>query len=53
MSSDTIEITPNYEPMTVPPLFNEFVKGNIDLKVPDNPLWSASLKSDVNVFIAN
>lgn len=39
----------DYHPMPVPRLFNEFVKGSIDLKFPDNPLWSASLKSDVLV----
>lgn len=39
----------NYHPMPVPRLFNEFVKGRVDLKFPDNPLWSASLHSDVLV----
>ncbi len=39
-----------YSPMPVPRLFNEFVKGTVDLKFPDNPLWSASLHSDVKVF---
>jgi polar amino acid transport system substrate-binding protein len=39
----------NYHAMPVPRLFNEFVKGRIDLKFPDNPLWSASLQSDVTV----
>jgi polar amino acid transport system substrate-binding protein len=38
-----------YHPMPVPRLFNEFVKGRIDLKFPDNPLWSQSLQSDVFV----
>ncbi len=40
----------SYYPMPVPRLFNEFVKGNLDLKFPDNPLWSASLQSEVKVF---
>jgi polar amino acid transport system substrate-binding protein len=40
----------SYSPMPVPRLFNEFVKGSIDLKFPDNPLWSASLHSKVKVF---
>lgn len=48
--SNTINIAASYEPMTVPRLFNEFVQGNIDLKFPDNPLWSASLQSGVTVF---
>lgn len=39
----------SYQPMPVPRLFNEFVKGSVDLKFPDNPLWSASLKSDIQV----
>jgi polar amino acid transport system substrate-binding protein len=39
----------NYHPMPVPRLFNEFVKGRIDLKFPDNPLWSASLQTNVIV----
>ena len=39
----------DYHPMPVPRLFNEFVKGRIDLKFPDNALWSASLHSDVLV----
>lgn len=38
-----------YHPMPVPRLFNEFVEGSVDFKFPDNPLWSASLKSDVQV----
>lgn len=40
----------DYHPMPVPRLFNEFVKGHIDLKFPDNPLWSASLQSNVLVY---
>lgn len=40
----------SYEPMPVPRLFNEFVKDNVDLKFPDNPLWSASLQAKVKVF---
>jgi ABC-type amino acid transport substrate-binding protein len=43
----------SYSPMPVPRLFNEFVKGSIDLKFPDNPLWSASLQSEVKVFYSN
>jgi polar amino acid transport system substrate-binding protein len=43
----------SYSPMPVPRLFNEFVKGSIDLKFPDNPLWSASLHSKVKVFYSN
>ncbi len=46
----TINRTAYYHPMPVPRLFNEFVKGEVDLKFPDNPLWSASLKADVEVF---
>jgi len=42
-----------YIPMPVPRLFNEFVKGSVDLKFPDNPLWSASLKADVKVFYSH
>lgn len=44
------EVLLNYDAMPVPRLFREFVKGQIDLKFPDNPLWSASLNSDVKVF---
>ncbi len=40
----------NYQPMPVPRLFSEFVKGNVDLKFPDNPLWAGSLQSEVKVF---
>jgi ABC-type amino acid transport substrate-binding protein len=43
----------SYLPMPVPRLFNEFVKGSIDLKFPDNPLWSASLKADVEVHYSS
>jgi ABC-type amino acid transport substrate-binding protein len=43
----------SYNPMPVPRLFKEFVKGSIDLKFPDNPLWSASLQSKVKVFYSN
>lgn len=39
----------DYLPMPVPRLFNEFVKGGVELKFPDNPLWSASLTSIVKV----
>lgn len=39
-----------YYPMPVPRLFHEFVEGRVDLKFPDNPLWSASLKTDIKVF---
>ena len=42
-----------YIPMPVPRLFNEFVKGSVDLKFPDNSLWSASLKADVKVFYSH
>lgn len=42
-----------YNPMPVPRLFSEFVKGNVDLKFPDNPLWSASLQSNIKVFYSN
>lgn len=42
-----------YIPMPVPRLFNEFVKGSVDVKFPDNPLWSASLKADVKVFYSH
>lgn len=51
--SNTLNIKPSYEPMTVPRLFNEFFKGNVDLKFPDHPLWYASSKSDVNVFYSD
>lgn len=44
------KINLDYDAMPVPRLFSEFVKGLVDLKFPDNPLWSASLKSDVKVF---
>lgn len=46
--SQKIEL--DYHPMPVPRLFNEFVKGQVDLKFPDNPLWSASLQSDIKVY---
>lgn len=49
--SQKLELT--YHPMPVPRLFNEFVQGSIDLKFPDNPLWSASLKSDAKVFYSS
>lgn len=51
--SKTNHFKVSYEPMPVPRLFNEFVRGNIDLKFPDNPLWSASLQADVKVFYSN
>mgnify|MGYP000324277761 FL=1 len=43
----------DFSPMPVPRLFNEFAKGNVDLKFPDNPLWSKSLKADVKVIYSN
>lgn len=43
----------DYSPMPVPRLFNEFVKGTIELKFPDNPLWAKSLKSDVKVHYSD
>lgn len=42
--------TAQYSPLPVPRLFSEFEKGNIDLKFPDNPLWSGSLNTKVKVF---
>lgn len=48
--SDTTNKTLEYYPMPVPRLFHEFVEGRVDLKFPDNPLWSASLKTDVKAF---
>lgn len=39
----------SFSPMPVPRLFNEFVKGSVELKFPDNPLWSASLTTTVKV----
>lgn len=47
--SNDSHLTFNYIPMPVPRLFNEFVEGNIELKFPDNPLWSESLTSTVKV----
>ena len=47
--SQSQELDLNYHPMPVPRLFNEFENGGVDLKFPDNPLWSASLKSEVLV----
>ncbi|CCK77868.1 MAG: transporter substrate-binding domain-containing protein [Oleispira antarctica] len=47
--SEISQIKIAYVPMPVPRLFNEFVKGSIALKFPDNPLWSASLSSTVKV----
>jgi polar amino acid transport system substrate-binding protein len=40
----------HFNPMPVPRLFNEFVKGGVALKFPDNPLWSASLNSTIKVY---
>ncbi len=51
--ANSLNITTTYEPMTVPRLFNEFFKGNVDLKFPDNPLWYASSKSDLDVFYSD
>lgn len=51
--SSTINKRSEYQPMAVPRLFHEFVEGRVDLKFPDNPLWSASLKSDVKVFYSD
>ena len=48
--SHNIQQTPHYDAMPVPRLFSEFAKGNVDLKFPDNPLWSASLPTQVKVF---
>jgi ABC-type amino acid transport substrate-binding protein len=48
--SNSLNKSVEYLPMPVPRLFHEFVKGKVDLKFPDNPLWSASLKADVKVF---
>jgi polar amino acid transport system substrate-binding protein len=47
--SEVSDLKINYIPMPIPRLFNEFVKGNVGLKFPDNPLWSASLHSTVKV----
>mgnify|MGYP000165078644 CR=1 FL=1 len=47
------QIKLDYSPMPVPRLFNEFAKGNIELKFPDNPLWSESLKADVKVLYSD
>jgi len=43
----------SYSAMPVPRLFSEFVKGEVDLKFPDNPLWSASLQADVKVHYSD
>lgn len=51
--SENIKQTPNYAPMPVSRLFSEFFKGNVDLKFPDNPLWSASFPSKVEVFYSD
>jgi polar amino acid transport system substrate-binding protein len=40
----------HFNPMPVPRLFNKFVKGSVELKFPDNPLWSASLNSTIKVY---
>jgi len=48
--SEDIKHAPHYNAMPVPRLFSEFVKGNVDLKFPDNPLWSGSLGTKVKVF---
>lgn len=42
-----------YFSLPVPRLFNEFEKGHLDLKFPDNPLWAESLQSDVEVFYSD
>jgi ABC-type amino acid transport substrate-binding protein len=47
--SETSDLNISFSPMPVPRLFNEFVKGNVELKFPDNPLWSASLTANVKV----
>lgn len=51
--SEVSQLKVSYEPMPVPRLFNEFVRGNVDLKFPDNPLWSASLQADIKVHYSN
>ena len=48
--SKTQKIDVTYHPMPVPRLFNEFKKGSIDLKFPDNPLWSASFQEEIKVY---
>jgi polar amino acid transport system substrate-binding protein len=47
--AEVSDVNITFNPMPVPRLFNEFVKGNVELKFPDNPLWSASLRSSVKV----
>ena len=47
--AEVSDVKITFNPMPVPRLFNEFVKGNVELKFPDNPLWSASLHSPVKV----
>lgn len=51
--SEVSQLKVSYDPMPVPRLFNEFVKGNVDLKFPDNPLWSASLQNEVKVHYSD
>jgi len=51
--SEVKQLKVNYDPMPVPRLFKEFVEGNIDLKFPDNPLWSASLHAEVKVHYSD
>lgn len=48
--SNSMNTTAHYQAMPVRRLFNEFLEGNIDLKFPDNPLWSVDLKGDTTVF---
>lgn len=47
------QIKIDYSPMPVPRLFNEFAKGHIELKFPDNPLWAKSLKTDIKVHYSD
>jgi polar amino acid transport system substrate-binding protein len=47
--AEVSDVKITFNPMPVPRLFNEFVKGNVELKFPDNPLWSTSLHSSVKV----
>lgn len=39
----------DYRPMPIARLFKTFVAGDVDLKYPANPLWSADVKADRDV----
>jgi len=43
----------SYQPLPVPRLFLLFTRDQLDLKFPDNPLWSPTLKSGLTVHYSD